>query len=101
MNWKLLLSASLFSVITLSADAGLNGGAFLPAAKQQTAPQQSKKPEQKKKKCWFSRKKQKKEAQEPAAKDVLKDRNTKDPKIDQGPKPNTKANPAAIKDAKK
>ncbi|WP_300601030.1 hypothetical protein [Niabella sp.] len=60
----------------------------------------TKKAETKKKKCWFSRKKKKDSGGKPA-KDALEDRNTKDPRIDKGPKTNTKAAPSILKDAKK
>lgn len=39
----------------------------------------------KKRKCWFSKKKKQQESKTPAAKDVLEDRNTKDPKLKNNP----------------
>lgn len=52
----------------------------------------------KKRKCWFGKKKKQQESESPAAKDVLKDRNTKDPRIDRRIQPVEKSN-AASKDS--
>jgi|GEM_PF-4378468 len=99
MILKRLLPLPLFLVIVLSANSQEKGRDQV-SAQTQTTGQQPAQTKKEKKKCWFSRKKKKDSTDKPA-KEALEDRNIRDPKIDKGPKSNTRANPSALKDAKK
>ncbi|MGJ7029577.1 hypothetical protein [Niabella hirudinis] len=98
MILKKILPLSLFFVMVLSVNGQVKQEPSTPAQTQITG--QPAPAKQQKKKCWFSRKK-KTAASKPAAKDALKDRNTRDPKIDSLSNPGMRsASPAALKDLK-